>query len=626
MFKRTLIYLFVVLFVFFSGNVFAQTIATNKSKLLTLAVQGKVAPAAPATSYSTTWDGRPKLAIGTGGINYNLRIGKNVFGWANSDRATMGVAVTGIGEGRFKTAWAHMASVGNEVRLLSGDAGGEKGVIIGKFGSYVLVHFTDDIMDKLAVGDKMQAKACGVGLKIKGYEDVYPHGISPEFLEKLNVKNINNKLEVPAVAVIPGELAGNGSGGSSLSGHWEIQTSYPPDIKKYNLDKLRFGDLVVLKDIQTDYGKGYYIGGATLGIVCSGPSDISGLGIGVTPILSTRFGKITVRIDSTANIGKYLNIALSPAEVGPYNPVTLANKIKRNKNPGYLKTNKDLLIETAVEGVVQPPSSSGYWITYDGKPKLDVGMASINYTVSMGDIAYGWANADHVEPDVTIQGRDKERPGQCAIAILACIGNEARVVSGEAAGAKGLYIGRHAGSDDLTWFPKSVLEKLALNDRILVKARGVGLQIEGFEDVRVNKLDPALLENLGLEIDGDQLVVPVVLEVPGHIMGSGIGGQGIENIDYDIQTTCPEVVEKYDLKKLKLGDLVAIKDHYDFYGRGRYVGAVTIGVVIHGWSDYAGHGPGLNPVLSAMPGRIKLKADPDANISYPLGIKKKPGN
>jgi hypothetical protein len=242
----------------------------------------------------------------------------------------------------------------------------------------------------------------------------------------------------------------------------------------------------------------------------------------------------------------------------------------------------------------------------------------------MGDLAYGWANADHVEPDVTIQGRDRPRASDCALAILACIGNEARVVSGDARGAKGIFIGRHAGSDDLVWFPKNVLEQLAVNDRIMVKACGVGLKIEGFEDVRVNKLSPKLLENLGITIDGKQLVVPIVLEVPGHIMGSGIGGYFLENVDYDIQTTDPSIVEEYELKKLKLGDLVAIRDHYDFYGRGRYEGAVTIGVCIHGWSDYAGHGPGINPVLSALPGKIKTKIDPHANVAYPLGIKSKP--
>lgn len=141
-----------------------------------------------------------------------------------------------------------------------------------------------------------------------------------------------------------------------------------------------------------------------------------------------------------------------------------------------MKTNKDRLITTAVQAAVQPAGSSGYRATYDGQTSVRLGTASINYTVSLGDSTYGWANADHVEPDVTIQGRDQERAGACAIAILACIGNEAKVLSGDARGAKGYYIGRHEGSDDRVWFPDEVKEKLTIDDEIQVKARGVGLK------------------------------------------------------------------------------------------------------------------------------------------------------
>ncbi|MFC2169831.1 DUF4438 domain-containing protein [Acidobacteriota bacterium] len=609
--------LLVILFCFVSsmpGTIYAgaqanlQPIKTNKDKLLTLAVQGQIAPAQPATSYAVTWDGKPKMAIGIGGINYNLKIGDKVFGWASGDRATVGVATVGSGEDRARSSWLNLTSIGNGVKVLSGDAKGEKGVIIGKYGSFVLIHFEDNVLEKLAIGNTLHVRASGLGLKIDGFDDVFALSIAAEVLEKIVSLNQDGKLEAPVVKEIPADLVARGPGGS-LSGNWYVQTSYPPDIKKYGLDELRFGDLVLLKDIQTDYGKGYYKGGATLGVVCCGPSDISGLGIGVTQILSTRFGKITGRIDASANIGKYLGLSLK--------------KTAPSSKPAALKTNKDKLITTAVQAVVHPAGSRGYSPTYDGKTSVRLGTASINYTVSLGDSTYGWANADHVEPDVTVQGRDKQSPSACAIAILACIGNEVKVLSGEAKDARGLYIGRHAGSDDLVWFPRDVLEKLTLYDKIQVKTRGVGLKIEGFEDVRVNKLSPRLLENMGLEIEGDKLIVPVVMEVPGTIMGSGIGGQGIEFIDYDVQTTDPHIVEEFGLKRLRLGDLVAIKDHYDAYGRGRYEGAVTIGVCIHGFSESPGHGPGLNPVLSALPGRIKTKIDPDANTAYYLGIKTK---
>lgn len=595
--KKNLI-LGLFLFLLFTLYAAAQ-IKTNKDKLLTIAVQGKVAPAKVATSYTTTWDGKAKLAIGVGGINYDLKLGEKIFGWASSDRATMGVATTGEGG-----AWTNYTSIGNVVKIMGGEARGEKGIVIGKFENYVLVHFPDEVLEKLTIGTSLQVKASGIGLEIEGYEDVFAHGISPETLEKLEIKEKNGKLEVPVVKEIPGLIMGQGAGRGSLSGNWHIQTCFPPDIKKYGLDDLRFGDIVILKDIQTDYGMGYYKGGATIGVICSGPSDISGLGIGVTPILSSRFGKITGRIDPTANIGKFLGIK--------------KGKSAQSSTSSALKTNKDKLLTIVVQGVVNPAGSRGYSTTYDGKPIVHLGMGSINYTVSVGDLAYGWANADHVEPDVSFTNLDGP-----ALGILGCIGNEAKLISGAAKGAKGIYIGKHGSS--MFWFPKDILEQLSVSDKIQVKARGVGLKIDGFEDVRVNKVSPKLLENIGITIEGDQLVVPVVKTVPGHIMGSGmgLGFFVLENVDYDIHTTCPETVEEYDLKTLRLGDLVAIQDHYDYYGRGRYEGAVTIGVVIHGWSDIAGHGPGLDPILSALPGRIKVKIDPDANTAYYLGIKEK---
>ena len=622
----------IVIVVFLAAGIAAlgapdpQNVSTNRDRVLAVAVQGQVAPAQPSRGYVITWDGRPKVAVGIGGINYNLRLGDRVFGWAG-ERATVGVATEGTGEARYGgDAWLTHASIGNEVRVLGGQAQGEKGVIVGKFGSYVLTQFPEGAVDKLAVGDRFQIKADGLGLEIDGFKDVFVHSLAPALLEKLGLRVVGDRLEVPVVKEIPAVIVGQGAGGGALSGNWHIQTCYPPDIKTYGLDGLRFGDLVLLQDTQTDYGRGYYKGGATIGVVCAGPSDVSGLGIGVTAVLSTRFGKIAGRIDPEANIGKYLGLPLSnraPAVPAGASPAAAAAGAPRKK-VAALKLNTDSLIITAVEGVVQPASAGDYSVTYDGKPSLDLGMASINYRVSIGDSVYGWAQGDHVEPDVTIQGRDRPSPSECAVAILACIGNEAEVLSGEARGAKGYYIGRHAGSDDKVWFPKDAVEKLALNDRVRVRAKGVGLRIEGFEDVKVNKLSPELFEKLGLTVEGGEIVVPVVMEVPGHIMGSGFGFQPVESLDYDIQTTCPEVVEQYNLRSLKIGDVVAIRDHSDVYSPGRHVGAVTIGTVIHGFSDMAGHGPGVNPILSAMPGRIKVKIERNANIAYYLGIRSRP--
>ena len=349
----------------------SQAISTNKDKLLTLAVQGKIAPAEPASSYSVTWDGKPKMMIGIGGINYDLKIGDKVFTAAAGDRATVGVATVAVGEGGFQGAYLNYTSIGNEVRILDGEARGDKGVIVGKFNTHVLVHFEDYIVDKLAIGDTLQVKARGTGLQIDGFDEVVPHSVTPELLEQTVTQNGEGKLEVRVVSEIPAEIVGQGAGRSSLSGVFNIQTSYPPDIEDYGLAELRFGDLVLLKDIQSDYGKGYYEGGATLGVICTGPSNRSGLGIGVTAILSTRADKLTARIDPTANIGQYLGIRrrmeptsssadMADSSYGSRNGGTNnSSSGTRGTSSSVLRTNKDHLLAIAVEGVVQPPSSGG---------------------------------------------------------------------------------------------------------------------------------------------------------------------------------------------------------------------------------------------------------------------------
>ncbi len=35
---------------------------------------------------------------------------------------------------------------------MDGDASGEEGLVIGKFDNYVLVHFEDEVLEKLTIG------------------------------------------------------------------------------------------------------------------------------------------------------------------------------------------------------------------------------------------------------------------------------------------------------------------------------------------------------------------------------------------------------------------------------------------------------------------------------------------
>jgi Domain of unknown function (DUF4438), N-terminal/Domain of unknown function (DUF4438), C-terminal len=291
-----------------------------------------------------------------------------------------------------------------------------------------------------------------------------------------------------------------------------------------------------------------------------------------------------------------------------------------------IKTNKEKLLELNAMGEINHPqliSGRSYVTTWDGHPKLSMGYGGINYTVKIGDSVFGWEESDHAEPGVSVSNKDSA--SNHALCSYSCIGNEATVLSGDAKGSKGIITGKSGyvmkPDSVLIHFDAQTLEKLAIGDKIQVRTKGLGIKFEGFDQVKMYGLDPALLEKMGITEEERQLNVPVTMAVPPQLMGQGVGERPAEFGYWCIQTTCPESIEDYDLRSLKIGDVVALIDQYCAYGRGYYKGAVTIGVVIHGASDIAGHGPGVNPVITCKTDEISYIVDPRANVARYLGLR-----
>ena len=98
-------------------------------------------------------------------------------------------------------------------------------------------------------------------------------------------------------------------------------------------------------------------------------------------------------------------------------------------------------------------------------------------------------------------------------------------------------------------------------------------------------------------------------------MGSGLGHNNIGTGDYDIMTHDASAVKKYKLDRLSFGDLVAVLDRDNSFGRTYRKGAVTIGIVVHSNSTLSGHGPGISTLLSSAEPRIKPLLNPSANLA-----------
>ncbi len=279
-----------------------------------------------------------------------------------------------------------------------------------------------------------------------------------------------------------------------------------------------------------------------------------------------------------------------------------------------MKTNKAHLVMQSVQGKIQHPSFSGYRVTTDGQPFILPATGGITYNVKVGDCAFGWVG-DHVEPGVSVKNEIDAH--NAALAVLSCVGNEAKLITGDAKGSIGYVVGTHGGVEHLmVQFPQTVMEQLTIDDKILVKAYGQGLEVEGFEDVKIMSMDPALFEKMGILIEADQLVVPVVAVIPQYLMGSGVGSAYAQKGDYDLITSDRAEIVALGLDKLKFGDFVLLQDCDNTYGMGgRLKGAVSIGIVIHSDCIKMGHGPGITILMSSKTPRINGLLVESSNLS-----------
>ena len=289
-----------------------------------------------------------------------------------------------------------------------------------------------------------------------------------------------------------------------------------------------------------------------------------------------------------------------------------------------IKTNESSIVEFILQCTPGYPKSRGQWtVDRNGNPFILPSIGGITLNMQVGDPAFGWAG-DHVEPGVSCTC-DTQKPFEHpnnSLQVFSCVGNRAKVISGDAKDAEGVVLGHHGGSEHvIVDFPREAKEKMTYDDKIIIFGKGQGLQLTDYPAITLFNLDPDLLKKMAIrELGNGKLQVPVTTLVPAANMGSGIGQTNVATGDYDIVTGDPESVKQYKLDKIRFGDFVALLDHDNRFGRDYHKGAITIGVVVHSDCRVAGHGPGVTTIMTCPTGLIEPVIDPRANIADLLGI------
>jgi hypothetical protein len=169
-------------------------------------------------------------------------------------------------------------------------------------------------------------------------------------------------------------------------------------------------------------------------------------------------------------------------------------------------------------------------------------------------------------------------------------------------------------------FAPETLERLAIEDKVLVRAFGRSLALTDYPDVQLKSISPQLLDVLEVEPAGPgALTVPVAAEVPAF-RRRRLRADERERL-HQIQTDHRSALAEHGLEELRLGDVVAVRDYDSRWGNGYLKDAVCVGVVVHGDSPRAGYGPGLTVVMSSTANRIRPVLRSARNIADLLGLR-----
>lgn len=289
-------------------------IRTNEEHVVEMLLQCQ--PGFPKTSGTWKVDrhGQPFILPGIGGITLNLQIGDTAFGWAG-DHVEPGVSCTGDTFKPFEhpnNSLQIFACVGNSATVITGEAKGARGVVIGHHGGseHVIVDFPREAKEKMTYEDKIIIRAKGQGLALTDYPDITLFNLDPELLKKMKITETGaGKLRVPVTTIIPAACMGSGIGSSNVaSGDYDIVTGDPESVKEYGLDKVRFGDFVALLDHDNRFGRDYHRGAITIGVVVHSDCKLAGHGPGVSTLMTCASPLIEPVIDPCASMADLLGI------------------------------------------------------------------------------------------------------------------------------------------------------------------------------------------------------------------------------------------------------------------------------------------------------------------------------
>jgi len=281
---------------------------TNEKKLIKMSIGGYVTqPSFKNPGYIPDNDGNSVILPGMYGVVNNVKVGDKAFGW-NGDHIEPGVSIDSenINE---HFALHYLVCTGNKAIVRSGEAKGKTGIVTGEHARN-LIHFEQNILEKICVGDQIDIITHGRGLRLLDFPEIEIKKIDPNLLKSMNFKVVNKKLIVDVAIELPIKIMGSGAELNSEYVDQDLMSGDRSLMKKLKIDQMKLGDLIVINHADHRWGRSYKKDHVSIAICIHGDSVMTGHGPGIMTIMTGTKKNLGWRINKKANLKNILKIKL----------------------------------------------------------------------------------------------------------------------------------------------------------------------------------------------------------------------------------------------------------------------------------------------------------------------------
>lgn len=283
-----------------------EALRWNFDELVEMAVTGQVSQPALRRGGYTHWpDGVGVFLPGMSGIVYNARVGDRAFGWAG-DHVEPGVSIAHSNE-QCDYALHYLTCIGNEAEVVSGLARGARGVVTGEHAR-LLVDFEPDVLEEMTIGDTIQIRTRGRGLRLQDHPDIEFKKTSPELANALGLRVDGGKVSCPVAMELPPRIMGSGAELNAEFVDQDLMSGDRELMAELGIDQMRLGDLIGIRDVDHRFGRSFREGWVAVCICIHGDSVMTGHGPGILTLITGPAESLDFHIDPEANIAHTLGI------------------------------------------------------------------------------------------------------------------------------------------------------------------------------------------------------------------------------------------------------------------------------------------------------------------------------